>query len=220
VPITEDEVAIPMVCFCDIPLSQITNHSKQYGNYGIGLEKKWGKKRGVTPVTYYHDNSNHILAFLNAAQLIKNELNKIGAVKPFNEIMYSTWFYKPYAGKMWRDGSYTEDTTRFYDEREWRFIPTLESMFTSEVMKYSYYDDEVELIKTNLEYKCRINQELSDSFKLEFKPSDIKYIIVEKESEILEMVEKIKRIKERFSEDDKLILITRIISMESIKADF
>ena len=37
------EWAIPMVCFCDIPLSQSTNHREHYGNYGIGLSKEWGK---------------------------------------------------------------------------------------------------------------------------------------------------------------------------------
>ena len=46
--------AVPMVCFCDLPMSLIDKHLKEYGPYGIGLDKGWGLKNGVAPVTYTH----------------------------------------------------------------------------------------------------------------------------------------------------------------------
>ena len=46
--------AAPLVSFCDLPLSLIRNHLKEYGNYGIGLKKNWGLRNGVTPVMYTH----------------------------------------------------------------------------------------------------------------------------------------------------------------------
>jgi hypothetical protein len=46
------EIALPMVCFCDIPLSQIRNHIKNYGGYAIGLLKEWGISNGINPVMY------------------------------------------------------------------------------------------------------------------------------------------------------------------------
>lgn len=43
-----------MVCFCDIPLNSVHDHIKQYGSYGIGLNKEWGMSQGITPVRYIH----------------------------------------------------------------------------------------------------------------------------------------------------------------------
>ena len=45
-------IAIPMVCFCDIPLSQIHKHTNTYGCYALGLTKEWGKRNGISPVLY------------------------------------------------------------------------------------------------------------------------------------------------------------------------
>src|SRR5687768_12579934 len=55
---TETELAVPMVCFCDLPLSQIGFHLSVYGDYGIGMTKSWGQKNGITPVLYVHDKSS------------------------------------------------------------------------------------------------------------------------------------------------------------------
>ena len=52
--------AVPIVCFCDIPLSNMAEHTQKYGNYAIGIKKTWAIKQGITPVLYVHDNSSFI----------------------------------------------------------------------------------------------------------------------------------------------------------------
>lgn len=64
-PFSRSEIAIPMKCFCDIPLSQVGDHTKQYGEYGIGLTKEWGKKKGISPVFYFNNKANHVRSFLD-----------------------------------------------------------------------------------------------------------------------------------------------------------
>ena len=216
-PFTRSEVAIPMVCFCDIPLSQIELHSKQYGSYGLGLTKEWGKKNGISPVMYFHSNANHISPFMKSMKKVeKSNVN----MSDYSKVMYTTWFYKPYEGKMWRGKAYTKKRIRFYDEKEWRFIPKFEDFEDNYTGPWSYYDQEVEKIKNDEMFKRSINEGLSRSFKLRFEPKDIKYIIVKNEIEILEMTRKIRRLKGKFSLDDVEVLCTRVVSMESIRTDF
>jgi hypothetical protein len=58
-------------------------------------------------------------------------------------------------------------------------------------------------------------------FKLGFKSEDIKYIIVEKENEVLEMVKMVEKIKGNYyKEDDVRLLATKIISVERLYDDF
>src|ERR1035437_1643460 len=49
--------AIPIVCFCDIPLSQTKNHIDTYGHYGMGMSKSWAVKNKLNPVLYIEPNS-------------------------------------------------------------------------------------------------------------------------------------------------------------------
>src|SRR5437660_733066 len=65
------EWAVPMVCFCDLPLSQTTFHLSVYGDYGIGLTKEWGKKNGIAPVLYAYSGSilsSKLLEMMDAAK--------------------------------------------------------------------------------------------------------------------------------------------------------
>src|SRR5437870_5351663 len=56
-PETDLTWALPMVCFCDLPLSQTGFHLSVYGDYGIGLTKEWGKRNGIAPVLYAYAHS-------------------------------------------------------------------------------------------------------------------------------------------------------------------
>ena len=46
-----------MVCFCDILLTKMSNHNLEYGNYGIGLSKKWGIQEGINPILYVNKST-------------------------------------------------------------------------------------------------------------------------------------------------------------------
>ena len=48
-------IAIPMICFCDIPLLRTVEHRHKYGNYMNGLDKNFLRRRlnyVLNPVAY------------------------------------------------------------------------------------------------------------------------------------------------------------------------
>ena len=66
---SKDCLGYPMVCFCDIPLSRISEHTKFYGSYGLGMTKEWGIKNALAPILYtpeegvFPDFANFLLGF-------------------------------------------------------------------------------------------------------------------------------------------------------------
>lgn len=51
---------LPIISLCEVPLSKVKNHMEVYGNYGIGMNKKWVIRNGFNPVIYYVDSSEFI----------------------------------------------------------------------------------------------------------------------------------------------------------------
>jgi len=210
-PSGEFEIGVPLVSFCDLPLSQIAEHLKFYGNYGIGLRKQWGMEKGINPVMYLHSRSSFeatldklILSVLRDKDEEKKQL-----------AMSIISFIKIYRGRIYRRGAYSVEKT-FYDEKEWRFVPypfvTGDKNNKTLLVKKDFFDP----IKLG-----KINEILKNKFKLSFEPEDIRYIIVERDEEILPMVKRIEEIKgPKYSYDVLKKLTTRVISSEQIKEDF
>lgn len=212
------ETAIPMTCFCDIPLSQIENHLEFYGFYGIGLSKDWGQKNGVTPISYIHENSTQVkylkLAGTTIFMLFKNP--KLLDILPKDQnplisIFELAAFFKQYKGKMWRNNQYVEK--RFYDEREWRYVPFLNEMGAHyRLSKDQFLNKGIEL--------AAANQMIAEKCPLKFKFSDIKYLIVKKESEMATLSDALDSMTNIYTDDQRKILKTKIISTEQIIEDF
>lgn len=214
-----------MICFCDIPLSQIKNHTDTYGKYAIGLKKEWAIKKGVTPILYTHKSSlitknlqqNHsdIFAILN------NNPKDIQTPIFWNSLLYTSFFIKPYQGQQNISGKKKNIT--FYDEREWRY--TLPREIFMEQLKKIVNDGFTDAFLSEAEYNdLDIKQSINkgnERYGLDFSPKDINYIIVEKEDEVLEIMRVVRGIKgSHYSYDDVELLSTRIISMERIAEDF
>jgi len=202
-------IRVPMVSFCDIPLSEVKDHISKYGNYGIGMTKEWGLRKALNPVLYVAHNSmlsaSYRQAFKHYALDTDKDIDEWSdEQKAIADVLR---YMKNYEGPLMRQDE-AIDSYRFSDEREWRFVPPYSepcTMFVSE----TYYQENINTVDKTL-----------NEMRLEFEPNDIKYIIINDDTEIGEFVDHLRRVKgKNYSLHDIERLTTRIFTTEQIKSD-
>lgn len=213
----EDQWAIPMVCICDLRLSQIRDHLEEYGGYGIGLTKTWGARNGLSPLIYLHSGSYSSELIGRAIEHLRNlrELEDVSdssrstALITALELVAMT---KPYEGVSPK----TDRNRRFYDEREWRYLPHLKQL--------DGQPDHLKVLSADEFANAATRDEMIDAIAtlcpLQFNPTDIVYLFVKDDQEIVPLVERIRNIKRQYVEQDVTLLTTRIMSSSRIPLDF
>ncbi|MGM9690516.1 MAG: abortive infection system antitoxin AbiGi family protein [Bacteroidaceae bacterium] len=193
------DYAIPETCFCDIPKSQIRNHVKYYGSYGIGMSKTWAKRNKISPV-FYMDTAS------KTHNTIANRIKKVKNGEPIEELVYRFLFYAKKVCGM--DISFRESNTdpildskrKFYDEREWRYVPDI---IYKDYIQFGEY-------RTN---KPSFDNSRMHQYGAKFDTNDIEYIIIKSESERKRIVDFLN--KSGIGKKD--VLISKIESCEHIQ---
>lgn len=207
---TELNYAAPMVSFCDIPLSQIKEHIGKYGAYGIGLTKEWAQRQKLNPVLYIQSKSYLAKSIQSTYIKLTNSIKEFKDLsEDAQDILNVLRHVKNYEANLSRGGKVIKNY-RYSDEREWRYTPNFEDC-SEMAINESHYKTEEQKNKQN---------EIINKLSLKFEPNDIKYIIIERESEISEFVEILKKSKgNKYSYNDVERLMTRIITTEQIITD-
>ena len=190
-------LAIPMKCFCDIPLGLIKKHMSKYGKagsrYGIGITKKFARSKGITPVIYVHQKSGILPRMVDA---LNND----------DELAKFIPYFKRY------DEKNEKTKTRYYDEREWRFVPE-----DSGYLNLRKLQQNKRKSKINSENR-KLDKQI-EKFRLKIEEKVVTFIIVENNKDVDLVIEKIMGLK-KYKEKTKLRLISRIITAQRIERDF
>ncbi len=188
-----------MTCFCDIPLSRITEHTQFYGKYGIGMTKEWGLKNGLNPVVYFPPDG-HIPKLAN--YLMQSEFEEDEKEAELNSHSFRLLkLMKPIRGKMLVNGQPVEKD--FYQESEWRYAPDI---------NYLLYEEDFD------EGKEDANKD-AEAHKISFAPADVRYIFVPDDSDIPALCDFINNHLAAYPLADLKILQTRIVSLAQMEAD-
>ncbi len=143
------KVAWPMVSFCDIPMSRLSEHIELYGNYAIGLSRNELTPFGLNPLLYVSPDSL-LRDFLRELFL---DTQKTMDPRKRTAGMVLLAHCKPLEGITEVDG--TERTRDFYSESEWRFIRWVEGVGGENkygfFLKEDQFRDDRELKEANAE---------------------------------------------------------------------
>lgn len=184
--------AYPMVCFCDIPLERIVVHRENYGNYGIGLKKEWGIKNHFTIVSYSFPESLKSVSFrllIDYYSEMSENLNEELRFKFKNSLNLQLMTSKPYKGKAFNkaDRTWSENKVRFYNEREWRFIPLVNGLSWSFTLN-EFSSNYEALFEAIAEEQTKIQEK----YKLDFTVDDITHIFLRDRKEKQKLINDIR----------------------------
>jgi hypothetical protein len=201
-------ISYPMVCFCDIPLTRIDTHIKFYGSYGLGLTKQWAMSNKLSPVIYIPDDtrlSNALTRMLHKGAKPQSEYYK-ESTEDINSIIS---YIKPIEGKANKvDGEVVQK--EFYQENEWRYTADLKGVLPQWISKEDHSSPEL------LSFYNEVTKSVSP---LKFSAEDIRYIFVKFDKDIPNIIDFIQAKLTHYTERDRKILTSRIISLKSINID-
>ena len=195
----EDYYAFLISCFCDIPLSRITEHTNFYGQYGLGLTKDWGVKNGLNPVIYFPENGSILKLANYLMELTHNNKHKLNDKEYKTNITNLLKLMKPINGKVEATGIIKD----FYQENEWRYAPEID----------------FGIAKSQFSLTSEAENEKAEIYKLEITSNDIKYIFVKDDADIPAISDFIDIEMSHLPHADIKILQSRIISLETIRSD-
>jgi len=217
-PIHRRELGVPMVSFCDLKLSELGKFIEDdYGKYAIGLTKEWANRNNLSPVMYISRHATLTDNFIDGIDGFYRYLNSLHnmeqireATENYQNILNIYRYIKNYDGELHRTNFPSNLNYRFADDREWRYVPNIA---TAGIRPFVPITN----IRTSAQ-KQAMNETIRH-LTLHFEPEDIQYLIVERDDEIIELIDHLEAVKNRFDLQTRRRLASRILTIDQIQKD-
>lgn len=192
-------IGIPMVCFCDIPLTHVAKNN--YGKCGIAMSRKWGREHHLEPVLYYPNDVK-----CQSTKMVQTAYNIFIMDRKRYDDYRILGYSKPITKPTKTKGKNSDN----YVEREWRKV----------------YANPAPL-KWLTEVEYNVNRGPKDSPKqsvghpLNFKVEDIDFILVDKKNatklrQYIMSLASLCRSPKLLSFDEKYALLSKILIYEDL----
>jgi hypothetical protein len=168
--------AFPMISLSDIPFAEFEAFLNKYGGFSIGMKREWILRNDFSPVCYYSNNSVVLRDIIERIEFYKSIFNTLDdSQKRDLNILFSQLAYsKNYEGPLTTSHKVYK-SYRFSDEREWRYVPPKGSNIELQIEESVYLQNK------------SVIQSKANKIILPFSFSDINYIIVNDESQLIEI---------------------------------
>lgn len=190
-------IAFPMISMSDLPFSEIATTKWTYGDYAIGLSREWGVKNGFSPVWYCNVGSR---VWLQLSKMVYESAthDDKGYFGMGMYLMSNVKFVQaPLISPKRKFKNY-----RFYDEREYRLVPYITETDDEGIPPY--------ILEEQYEEFKKANGSSMLGFGVSFEYSDIKYLIVNSESNI----DEVKKILSKDGSFSNILIVTKKDVME------
>lgn len=228
--------AIPMVSFCDVPLTRADSFigENSYGKVAIGMSKEWGIRSGLNPMLYLPESPNRTIQIQKIILSLTKELNKGSQpkggftgttkqlIKHLQPIIKKNIQYHYLRGliKPYEITKSQGEKIIAYNDNEWRYLVMNDS-------NAEWYYNEDDYNKWRGEDG---KPELSVS-PLTFLANDVKYLVVEDEENAEKMISYIESLQKIGGNCARMInqeqelkakkhLIRSIMTVKQISEDF
>ncbi len=200
-------IGIPMISFCDIPLSLLSEVVYGDRGYAIGMKREWGLKKCLIPVFYYSPSENSMSTKLLQDSCSKFYANQIHSGDAQYTMLGISKPYEKFEDEAYIKGRKKEN----YQEREWRKIDYSQRI---------WYD-----LKCYTEWRGVKKSKPYLNEKLEFTIDDIELIMVKNDKTAQTVIKKILNPKfkicgQEISDKLRYQLISKIITKDQITNNF
>lgn len=194
-------IGIPMVSFCDIPLIHVATNN--YGNHAFGMNRSWGIRQHLLPVSYY-PNNKECLSTMVVKKASEAYIKDKTKTEDFEVLGYSKPMYKLQSLSKGKSNNN-------YIERERRkvYAPNSSYRWKSE-SEYNEYRGNKDTPKKEIGKPLR------------FDAKDIDFILVP-DIDVPNIISSIKNLKylggdtsKQLSDSDKDLLLAKILSYDNL----
>ena len=193
-------IGIPMISFCDIPLTHVATNN--YGKCGMAMSRSWGRSRHLEPVLYYPNDIR--------AQSTKMVIKAADAFIA-NRNEYDKYRILGYAKPMQKPTKQEGRSSDNYAEREWRKV------YANPAPLKWLTDAEYQI------YRGQTNNPKNPvGLPLHFEVHDIDFILVDKnnvrnlQNAIMNTIQHVGGSPDIISEGEKLDLLSKILVYENL----
>lgn len=209
-------------------LEKNNTHFAYYGEYAVAFSKRWGERKNLQPVHYLNKDSQYVQDFSALFERIfkdddipdeyaQDVINRLAYIKPLRGIMKR---------RIIRSNSSVVDVEiykNFHDEREWRYVPSVDVLSALETESIIANPTVIPLAN---EISNRLEAERYKDLWLNFSYDDIRYIIVPDTYARIDVIKTIMDMPDNCFENkedipiQKSILISKILVLAEIRKDW